>query len=111
MARTTKLELEQINARLAAENLELRTKLSILEGAAALAAATPRNMSPEIVARRSDLLTLKALATAVARRSDLLTLKALATAFKTTARKRDGNFEVFSQTRGWRVVPQEYMPS
>jgi len=99
MARITIAEYKTIVAKLNERLAAAHERISVLEGAAALAAATPRTKrpaSPEVEERRSVMATSKL----------------LATTFRTTIRIRNGKFEAYCAKRGeWRVVPQEFMPS
>ena len=93
MARITKIELQQINARLAAENAALRAELSQL-----------RN---DIVTRRAEPQPTSN----TGRRAELDTLRTFATKFRCSARLRDGVIELYSKKRGcWVSVPEGAQP-
>ena len=94
MARITKIELQQINARLAAENEALRAELSKLRNDAAIQRAE-RRQAPDVSERRTKLEALKA----------------FATKFRCSARLRDGVIELYSKRRGcWVTVPEGAQP-
>ena len=93
MARITKVELQQINTRLAAENAALRAELSQLRNDAAIQRAEPRPTSN------------------TGRRAKLEALKAFAMKFRCSARLRDGVIELYSKKRGcWVTVPEGVRP-
>lgn len=103
MARITKLELQQINARLAAENEALRAELSKLRNDAAIQRAE-RRQAPDASERRQS-------PDASERCAKLEALKAFATKFRCTARLRDGVIELYSKKRGcWVTVPEGAQP-
>ena len=93
MARITKIELQQINARLAAENAALRAELSQL---------------------RNDIVTQRAEPQPTGntgRGAKLEALKAFATKFRCSARLRDGVIELYSRKRQcWVAVPEGVQP-
>ena len=94
MARITKTELQQINARLAAENEALRAELSKLRNDAVIQRAE-RRQAPDVSERRTKLEALKA----------------FATKFRCSARLRDGVIELYSKRRGcWVTVPEGAQP-
>lgn len=103
MARITKIELQQINARLAAENEALRAELSKLRNDAAIQRAE-RRQAPDVSERRQ--------APDVSERcAKLEALKAFATKFRCSARLRDGVIELYSKRRGcWVTVPEGAQP-
>lgn len=90
MARITKIELQQINTRLAAENEALRAELSQLRNDA----ATQRTKSQ--APKSSE------------RRAKLEALKAFAIKFRCLSRiGADGDIELYSKKRGcWVAVPE-----
>ena len=100
MARITKIELQQINTRLATENEALRAELSRLRNAAATQRAehsAPRaqHQAPEL----SERLT------------KLEALKAFATKFRCSARLNNGVIELYSRKRRcWVTVPEGVQP-
>ena len=94
MARITKIELQQINTRLAAENEALRAELSQLRNDATIQRAE-RRQAPDVSERRAKLEALKA----------------FATKFRCTARLRDGVIELYSKKRAcWVAVPEGAQP-
>ena len=101
MARITKIELQQINARLAAENEALRAELSQLRNdlaTQAAQAAQPARAERQPV--NSD-----------ARRAKLDALKAFATKFRCSARLNNGVIELYSRKRRcWVTVPEGVQP-
>ena len=94
MARITKIELQQANSRLAAENEALRAELSQL-----------RNDS---VTQRTE----RQPADTTGRRAQLDALKAFAVKFRCLSRIRaDGAIELYSKKRGcWVAVPEGAQP-
>lgn len=103
MARITKIELQQTNARLAAENEALRAELSKLRNDAAIQRAE-RRQAPDVSERRQ--------APNVSERcAKLEALKTFATKFRCTARLRDGVIELYSKKRAcWVAVPEGAQP-
>lgn len=96
MARITKIELQQINARLAAENAALRAELSSLHGDIANGVLVPATQRTQ---RRVQDTSV--------RRTKLEALKHLATKFRCAARLRDGAIELYSRKRQcWVAVPE-----
>lgn len=103
MARITKIELQQTNARLAAENEALRAELSKLRNDAAIQRAE-RRQAPDVSERRQ--------APNVSERcAKLEALKHFAIKFRCSARLRDGVIELYSRKRGcWVAVPEGAQP-
>lgn len=99
MARITKAELEQINARLAAENEALRAELSSLRGDIANGLLVPAAQ-----AQRAE----RPPANNDGRRQQLNALKAFATKFRCLSRiGADGDIELFSrEQRAWISVAE-----
>ena len=91
MARITKIELQQINTRLAAENEALRAELSQLRNDAATQRAE-RRQAPDVSERRAKLDALKH----------------FAIKFRCLSRiGADGDIELYSRKRGcWVAVPE-----
>ena len=91
MARITKIELQQINTRLAAENEALRAELSQLRNDAAIQRAE-RRQAPDVSERRAKLEALKH----------------FAIKFRCLSRiGADGDIELYSRKRGcWVAVPE-----
>lgn len=91
MARITKIELQQINTRLAAENEALRAELSQLRNDAATQRAE-RRQAPDASERRAKLEALKH----------------FAIKFRCLSRiGADGDIELYSRKRGcWVAVPE-----
>lgn len=121
MARITKLELQQINARLAAENEALRAELSKLRNDAAIQRAerrqapdaSERRQAPNVSEpRQAPNVSQPRQAPNVSERcAKLEALKAFATKFHCTARLRDGVIELYSKKRGcWVTVPEGAQP-
>ena len=101
MARITKIELQQINARLAAENEALRAELSQLRNDLATQAA--QAAQPARAERQAPELS--------ERRAKLEAVKAFATKFRCCARLRDGAIELYSKKRScWVAVPEGAQP-
>ena len=93
MARITKIELQQINTRLAAENEALRAELSQLRNDSVTQRTESR--SPELSERRTKLEALKA----------------FATKFRCSARLNNGVIELYSRKRRcWVTVPEGVQP-
>lgn len=89
MARITKAELQQINARLAAENEALRAELSSLRGDIANGLLVPVTQTPR---------TERQPASNTGRRAQLNALKHFATKFRCLSRVgADGDIELFSR--------------
>lgn len=100
MARITKNELQQINARLAAENAALRAELSQLRRDVTVSAqrAEPQRAEPQPTSNTGRGAKLEA-------------LKAFAMKFRCSARLRDGAVELYSKKRGcWVTVPEGAQP-
>ena len=91
MARITKIELQQINTRLAAENEALRAELSQLRNDATIQRAE-RRQAPDVSERRAKLEALKY----------------FAIKFRCLSRiGADGDIELYSKKRGcWVAVPE-----
>lgn len=91
MARITKIELQQINTRLAAENEALRAELSQLRNDAATQ-RVERRQAPDVSERRAKLDALKH----------------FAIKFRCLSRiGADGDIELYSRKRGcWVAVPE-----
>ena len=105
MARITKIELQQINARLAAENAALRAELSQLRSAIVTRRAEPQPTSN--TGRRAEPQPTSN----TGRRAKLEALKAFATKFHCPARLRDGVIELYSKKRAcWVTVPEGAQP-
>ena len=95
MARITKIELQQINARLAAENEALRAELSQLRNDSAIQ-RVERRQAPDASERRAKLDALKH----------------FAIKFRCLSRiGADGDIELYSRKRGcWVAVPEGAQP-
>lgn len=109
MARITKIELQQINTRLAAENEALRAELSKLRNDAAIQRAE-RRQAPDVSQPRQapDVSERRQAPDVSERRTKLEALKAFATKFRCSARLRDGVIELYSKKRAcWVAVPEE----
>ena len=91
MARITKIELQQINTRLAAENEALRAELSQLRNDATIQ-RVERRQAPDVSERRAKLDALKH----------------FAIKFRCLSRiGADGDIELYSRKRGcWVAVPE-----
>ena len=102
MARITKIELQQINARLAAENEALRAELSQLRNDLATQAA--QAAQPARAERQAPELS--------ERRTKLDALKAFAVKFRCLSRiGADGGIELYSKKRNcWVAVPEGAQP-
>lgn len=94
MARITKIELQQINTRLAAENEALRAELSQLRNDSVTQRVEPRSSGN------------------TERRAQLDALKAFAKKFRCLSRiGADGGIELYSKKRGcWVAVPEGAQP-